>query len=123
MVPWSLLEPNQTEKIAAVLLGRRHPRALRVRPAPGDGGIDVRDPAGDGRDDVYQIKWFPTALTESRERQIHASLNKVEQNVAVFIREWYLVSRERVDFTFAGCFRTMTYVVDCYCAGAAERPR
>jgi len=34
-----------------------------------------------------------------------------------------LVSRERVDFTFAGCFRTMTYVVDCCCAGAAERPR
>jgi len=35
----------------------------------------------------------------------------------------HLVSRERVDFTFAGCFRTMTYVVDCCCAGAAVRPR
>jgi len=92
MVPWSVLEPNQTEKIAAVLLGRKHPRALRVRPAPGDGGIDVRNPAGDGRDDVYQIKWFPTALTDSRKRQIRASLNRVEKNVTVVIREWYLVA-------------------------------
>ncbi len=41
----------------------------------------------------------------------------------LMVRPRLLVSRERVDFTFAGCFRTMTYVVDCCCAGAAERPR
>ena len=34
----------------------------------------------------------------------------------------FLVSRERVGFTFRGISRTMAYVVDCCCAGAARRP-
>lgn len=91
MVPWSLLAPEQTERIAAVLLGRKHPRAIRVRPSRGDGGIDLRDRTGDGHDDIYQIKSFATPLTDSRKRQIKESLDAVSDNAAVVIRDWYLV--------------------------------
>jgi len=77
------------------LLYQRTPDQLGVA-LERPGHLDV--PAGDGED-------MSSTLLEA--------LSLIDQ----------LVSRERVDFTFAGCFRTMTYVVDCCCAGAAERPR
>lgn len=91
IVPWTVLEPGQTETIAGVLLGREHPQSVHLRPARGDGGIDILDPVGDGRVDVYQVKYFPTALTDSRKDQIRRSMRRLAGNPRVEVRKWYLV--------------------------------
>ena len=91
MVPWSTLEPGAVEQIAAVLLGREHPRAIRQRPGRGDQGIDVLDYVDGSIVDVYQIKSFTTRLDRSRRGQIEESLRRVVTNGAVTIRDWYLV--------------------------------
>ena len=70
MVPWSVLTAEQLETIVSVLIGRKLPRSIRVRPAQGDGGIDVLDPQGSRQADVYQIKSFTNALTPDQRRQI-----------------------------------------------------
>lgn len=91
IVPWAVLEPGQTENIVGVLFGREHPQSTHLRPSRGDGGIDVLDPVGDGRFDVYQIKYFATPLTDSRKDQIRRSLRRLADNSSIKIRHWYLV--------------------------------
>jgi hypothetical protein len=91
IVPWTVLEPGQTENIVGVLLGRELPRSVHLRPSRGDGGIDVLDTLEDGRSDVYQIKYFATALTDSRKEQIRQSVRRIVGNPQVSLRHWYLV--------------------------------
>lgn len=91
MVPWAVLTPEQVERIVGVLIGRKLPRSIRVRPAQGDGGIDVLDPRGTRHADIYQIKSFASALTSNQRRQIKKSLDTVAANPAVDVRDWYLV--------------------------------
>jgi hypothetical protein len=52
----------------SVLLYSKHPRAVRVRPSRGDGGVDVLVPHPDqpGKTDVYQIKKFAENLTSNQ---------------------------------------------------------
>lgn len=90
-VPWVTLAPEQTERLAGVLLCRTHPNALRLRPSRGDGGIDIFDPADGEHVDVYQVKSFATSLTSSRKQQIKKSLARVFLNSSVLVRRWYLV--------------------------------
>ena len=89
-VSWATLDPGQTEQVIGVLLCRMHPGAVRIRTSQGDGGIDVLVPQGDGSADVYQIKYFPTALDDSRKAQIRRSLHRIIDNRDVRVRNWYL---------------------------------
>ena len=89
-IPWSTLEPGQTEQVIGVLMCRRHPTALRVRVSQGDGGIDVMVPADDGQADIYQVKYFATPLNDSRKQQIRDSLKRIMENPDVTVRNWSL---------------------------------
>jgi len=40
--------------------------------------------------DIYQIKYFATALDDSRKAQIRGSLKRIRDNTSVTIRNWYL---------------------------------
>jgi hypothetical protein len=82
--------PDQPEQIIGVLLCRQHPAALRVRASQGDGGIDVLVPIDDRNVDIYQIKYFPMPLDESRKGQIRGSLRRIKENTSVEVRNWYL---------------------------------
>ncbi len=62
---------------------------------------------------------LPRALTPDVDRALMGAVTSLA-NKPDFIGD--LVSRERVVFTSVGYFRTMAYVADCVCAGAAERP-
>jgi hypothetical protein len=74
-VPWVTTSPDLIEQIVAVLLSRRHPAALRIRAAQGDGGLDVLVPAETpGYVDNYQVKRFATSLGDSQKAQIRSSL-------------------------------------------------
>lgn len=91
IVAWATLTTGQTEQLVGVLLGRQLPNSIRLRPSQGDGGIDVLDPVADQQVDVYQIKYFATALDSSRWTQIERSLRRVADNPTVHLRDWYLV--------------------------------
>ena len=84
------MSPDLTEQLIGVMLCREYPRALRVRPSQGDGGIDVMVPIEDGRTDIYQVKYFPTSLNNSRKGQIRKSLRRITENTSVAVRNWYL---------------------------------
>src|SRR4051812_7631284 len=57
-VEWAALEGGEVETVLANLLYNQHSRAVRVRPAQGDFGIDVIVPATPAPEpwNVYQIK-------------------------------------------------------------------
>lgn len=91
-VSWATLTAAQAEQVLGVLLCREYPLAVRLRPAQGDGGIDVLIPTDDdGVHDVVQIKSFATALTPGRRQQVGRSLERVASNGEVRLREWLLV--------------------------------
>ena len=74
-VPWVTTPPDLIEQIVAVLLSRRHPKAVRVRASQGDGGLDVLVPAATPSNvDNYQVKRFASALGDSQKTQIRNSL-------------------------------------------------
>jgi hypothetical protein len=45
-VEWTRISPDDVEYVSAVLLARENPRAQRIRPSRGDGGIDILVPTG-----------------------------------------------------------------------------
>jgi hypothetical protein len=63
-----------------------HSGAVRVRVSQGDGGIDVMVPVDGGFFDIYQIKYFSTALDDSRTAQIRGSLRRIGENSSVTVR-------------------------------------
>lgn len=95
-VPWSTAEPGLIETVVAVLLSRENPRAQRVRPSQGDGGLDVIVPAGDvGVWDDHQVKCFASNLSDSQKGQIEWSLLRAaathaDPDSGIAIRSWLL---------------------------------
>jgi hypothetical protein len=89
-VPWVTLSPSQVEQVVGVMLCREHPRANRVRPGRGDGGIDILVPIHDALSDVFQVKSFATSLTLSQKSQIEHSLMRISDNTSLTVRDWYL---------------------------------
>jgi len=93
-VPWATLEPLQFERIAGILLCRRFPRAQRIQPAQGDGGLDVIVPNDDGTFDNYQLKYFHARLTDDQKKQCKKSLKRAIGTHAkpdeVDLATWYL---------------------------------
>jgi len=65
-----------------MLLCRENPKAQRIRPSQGDGGIDVYVPNGDSMI-VYQVKAVSSNLTSNQKRQITNSLDRVVAYAAI----------------------------------------
>lgn len=79
------------EKIVGCLIGIEHPRSVRVRPAQGDGGVDIFDPVGTAEVDVFQAKYYPNQLQWTK---IAASLEPLSSGGRWLdrrVRNWYLV--------------------------------
>ena len=93
IVEWTRLSGDQVEELVAILLCRKHPAAVRVRPSAGDGGIDLLVPGPDSSAEVYQVKKFSSNLTASQKSQIEESLRRLEQhriNHSNTVTAWHL---------------------------------
>lgn len=93
-VPWTRYSGDDVEAVVAIMLCSQNPSATLVRPARGDGGLDVIVPtAVSGLYDVYQVKKFAEALTSGQKRQIRKSLDSVHNTHLegdIKVRNWYL---------------------------------
>lgn len=93
MIEWSRLSGETIEELVAVLLCRRFPAAMLIRPSKGDGGVDVLVPLDIGDVEVYQIKKFALNLTSSQKCQIAESFNRFSKYSAqarLDVRAWHL---------------------------------
>ncbi|HEX5119308.1 MAG TPA: hypothetical protein VFW65_29305 [Pseudonocardiaceae bacterium] len=96
-VEWTRLSGEEVETLLSVMLYRENPRAVRVRPSQGDGGIDVLIPnesRAAGIVDVYQIKKFATNLKGGQKGQIERSYRRLATQIAqnsMTVAHWYLM--------------------------------
>lgn len=94
LVEWTRLGGDQVEELTAILLCRKYPKAIRIRPSVGDGGIDLLVPNGSGAYDVFQVKKFASNLSSSQKSQIKGSLDHLDKYRADHDKEvsaWHLV--------------------------------
>lgn len=93
MVEWTRLSGDQVEGLAATLLCRKYPDALRIRPSSGDGGIDLLVPGSEGKSVIYQVKKFASNLSSSQKSQIEKSLRRLEEYRSehdLMVESWHL---------------------------------
>lgn len=64
-----------------MFLCRINPRAFRVRPSQGDGGIDVCVPTSPGHWEVYQVKRFAENLKSGQKKQAEGSHKRLREYV------------------------------------------
>ncbi|MFC1421300.1 hypothetical protein [Streptacidiphilus cavernicola] len=76
-VEWTRLSGDDVEEVVAIMVSRRHPQAVRIRPSRGDGGIDLLVPQPDGSHHVLQVKRFAQNLKANEKRQISKSLKRL----------------------------------------------
>jgi hypothetical protein len=94
-VEWTVLSGELAESVLSVLIYSEHPRALRIRPSQGDGGVDILVPndVAAAKTDVYQVKKFATNLSTSQKGQIDRSywrLLNLIANEKIHVANWYL---------------------------------
>jgi len=91
-IPWDRdpMTKDLFETVVAVLLGNELGHTTKIRPASGDGGVDIYHVLADGRIDVYQAKFFPKAV---RWADVEASLALLDNGhwEGREVRDWYLV--------------------------------
>lgn len=102
------------ERVVAVLLLRVHPKARRIRPASGDGGVDIYVPISDDQIEIFQCKHFGDRI---RWEQVTTSLNSLKSG-HVHDRKvvrWYLVVPKTLSKTQKKTFdeKTKDYPFDC----------
>jgi hypothetical protein len=93
-VPWERYEGDDIEAVVAIMLLRDFPHGQRIRPAKGDGGVDVLIPHEDGQWEVYQVKGFTTSLDSSQKRQITKSWNRLIKFTSerdISLKAWHVV--------------------------------
>lgn len=93
-IPWSRYEGDDIEAFAALCLYRERPRAVRIRPSRGDGGIDIYVKLDDGRVDIYQVKKHTAHLTPQQLYKIKDSYKTVKsyaEGRKWRIATWYLL--------------------------------
>lgn len=82
---WPLIQQRSGESIEsliATLLRLEYPDARQVNPSQGDGGVDIIRPVPGGVE-IWQVKGFTTAMSDSQFRQVRNSWEKfVEKHVA-----------------------------------------
>ncbi|MEV7081537.1 hypothetical protein AB0N88_23855 [Streptomyces sp. NPDC093516] len=94
-VEWTRLSGDDVEEVLAILISREHPRAERIRPSRGDGGIDILLPLDDGTFRVFQAKKFTENLTTSQKRQIKESFDRLVSYTSsrgMQVANWSLVT-------------------------------
>lgn len=72
---WPLIQQrsgDSIESLVATLLRREYTDARQVNPSQGDGGIDILRSMDDGLE-IWQVKGFTTAMTDSQFRQAKKS--------------------------------------------------
>lgn len=72
---WPLIQQrsgDSIESLVATLLRREYTDARQVNPSQGDGGIDILRSTDEGLE-IWQVKGFTTALTDSQFRQVKKS--------------------------------------------------
>lgn len=116
----------------ATLLRREYSDARQVNPSQGDGGIDVLRPTPAGLE-IWQVKGFTTAMTDSQFRQVKKSWRRfVEEHVTPGehpIARYHLVTpwtptQERTalfDELTAGASFPRQWDGDAFIAGLADR--
>jgi hypothetical protein len=82
---WPLIQQrggDSIESLVATLLRREYPDARQVNPSQGDGGIDILRWTDAGLE-IWQVKGFTTAMTDSQFRQVKLSWERfVRKRVA-----------------------------------------
>ncbi len=102
------------ERVVAVLLGRVHPKARRIRPASGDGGVDIYAPIGDDEVEIYQCKHFIDRIRWDQVTKSLDSLNSGEVHDRKILR-WWLVVPKTLSTKAKNTFdeKTKDYPFDC----------
>lgn len=81
---WPLIQQrsgDSIESLVATLLRREYSDARQVNPSQGDGGVDILRSTVDGLE-IWQVKGFTTAMTDSQFRQVKRSWERfVEDHV------------------------------------------
>lgn len=81
---WPLIQQrsgDSIESLVATVLRREYTDARQVNPSQGDGGIDILRSTADGLE-IWQVKGFTTAMTDSQFRQVRKSWERfVEEHV------------------------------------------
>lgn len=91
-VEWTRLVGEDVEAVVSMLLCLEYPDAVRVRPAQGDGGIDVLVPLPDDGVAVYQVKRHAENLDTSQRAKLAASHERMRTSEFAQrydIRRWY----------------------------------
>jgi len=91
-VEWTRLVGEDVEAVVSMLLCLEFPDAVRVRPAQGDGGIDVLVPLPDDGVAVYQVKRHAENLSTSQRAKLAASHERMRTSEFAQrydIRRWH----------------------------------
>jgi hypothetical protein len=78
---WPLIQQrsgDSIESLIATLLRREYTDARQVNPSQGDGGIDIIRSTAEGLE-IWQVKGFTTAMTDSQFRQVKLSWERFVQ--------------------------------------------
>lgn len=92
-VAWSEYSGEDIERAVAMFIAMEHPRAVRITPSRGDGGVDILDRGA--RTVVYQVKGFHGALTTGQQRQVEDSIDRLTSDprwADLSLDEWHLVT-------------------------------
>ncbi|WP_155988950.1 hypothetical protein [Nocardiopsis sp. CNT312] len=96
-VEWSLIDWDDFEHLVSIFICLDNPRAQRIKPQQGDGGIDVFVPSEGRRGviDVYQVKAFSGNIDSDRRSQIKRSFTRVVEftgSEKIKLENWYVVA-------------------------------
>lgn len=92
-IEWTRKSPDDIEEAVSMFVCRINPRAFRVRPSKGDGGIDVCVPIASNHFEVYQVKRFSTNLGDNQKKQAeksHSRLKRYAEDRGWKIDRWLL---------------------------------
>jgi len=84
---WATMGENEYTPLVSTLLTRLYPDVKIIDGAGGDGGRDAQR-RSEGRDVVYQLKYFPGRIEKTQRAQVRRSLTAVKSSAP---DEWYLV--------------------------------
>ncbi len=93
-IPWTRYSGEDIEMVLAAFISKEVRDAIHIRPAKGDGGIDLIVWLSEESVDVYQVKKFAENLGSSQKSQIVASWDRLQKTLAkdqFSLHAWHLV--------------------------------